>query len=295
MAEGLKEPVRRFDRSERSPPQRPRRFAASAHNCRSAALFRRYRATRDRALRDEIVTCHLPLARNIARSFDTSRVAFDDLVQVASIGLIKAVDRYDPAYGTAFATFAVPTIRGEVLRYFRDHTWGVRPPRDLQERALELLRTSDEIRGEAGRGPSTAELAERVGASVEDVLEGLYASQARDGSPIERPSDDPDEAPPRHHSLGAEDSGYDRVDHAVTAQLLMTQLTALERRVLHLRFHQDLTQSEAGRSIGCSQMQVSRLERRALAKLAQIAKDGVNDPGFDAEDGRHALEQSLAS
>jgi RNA polymerase sigma-B factor len=234
-------------------------------------LFRRYRATRDRALRDEIVTRHLPLARSIAGSFDTSRVAFDDLLQVASIGLINAVDRYDPAFGTTFATFAVPTIRGEVLRYFRDHTWGVRPPRNLQERALELLRTSDEIRGEAGRGPSAAELAERVGASVEDVLEGLYASQARDGSPIDRPADDHDEAPPQHESLGAEDRGFDRVDHAVTAQLLMTQLTALERRVLYLRFHQDLTQSQVGLSIGRSQMQVSRIQRAAMDKLAEIA------------------------
>lgn len=269
--QGLEEPARRFDRGERAPPHRPRRFAPSPRNRGSAALFRRYRATRDPVLRDEIVTRHLPLARSIARSFDTSRVAYDDLVQVASIGLIKAVDRYDAGYGTTFATFAVPTIRGEVLRYFRDHTWGVRPPRDLQERALELLRTSDEIRGEAGRGPSPAELAERVGASVEDVLEGLYASQARDGSPIERPTDDHDEASPPHDSLGAEDSGYDRVDQAVTAQLLMRELSPLEQQVLHLRFHQDLTQSEVGQSIGCSQMQVSRLQRRAMDKLTESA------------------------
>jgi RNA polymerase sigma-B factor len=237
----------------------------------SAALFRRYRATGDRALRDEIVTRHLPLARSIARSFDTSRVAFDDLLQVASIGLIKAVERYDPAFGTTFATYAVPTVRGEVLRYFRDHTWGVRPPRNLQERALELLRTSDEIRGEAGRAPTAAELAERVGASVEEVLEGLYASQARDGSPIEPPTDDHDDAAPQHAGFGTEDSGYDRVDHAVTAQLLMRQLTAIERRVLHLRFQRDLTQSEVGQALGCSQMRVSRIQRRALAKLSELA------------------------
>jgi RNA polymerase sigma-B factor len=251
---------------------RPRRFAVSPHNRGSAALLRRYRATRDPALRDQIVTRHLPLAHSIARSFDTSRVPFDDLLQVASIGLIKAVDRYDADHGTTFATFAVPTIRGEVLRYFRDHTWGVRPPRDLQERALELLRTSDEMRGEIGRRPTPAELAERVGTSVEDVLDALYASQARDGSPIERPADEHDDAAPQHESFGVEDSEYDRVDHAVTAELLMTQLTGLERRVLHLRFHQDLTQSEVGRSIGCSQMQVSRIQRAAMDKLAQTAR-----------------------
>ena len=174
-------------------------FAQPAQNHRSAALFQRYRATRDRALRDEIVTRHLALARHVARRFDTSRVAFDDLVQVASIGLIKAVDRYDPAYGTTFATFAVPTIRGEILRYFRDHTWGVRPPRNLQERALELVRASDEMIGEAGQRPSAADLAERVGATVDDVLEGLYAAGARDGVSMERPADDDDDAAaPRH-------------------------------------------------------------------------------------------------
>jgi RNA polymerase sigma-B factor len=269
MTHELKEPTRRFGRNE---TDRPQRYATSQRNRGSAALFRRYRATRDDALRDHIVTRHLPLARSIARSFDTSRVPFDDLLQVASIGLIKAVDRYDPAHGATFATYAVPTIRGEVLRYFRDHTWGVRPPRDLQERALELLKASDEMRAEAGRAPSPAELAERVGTSVEDVLDALYASQARDGSPIERPVDDHDEAVPQHASFGVEDSGYDQVDNAVTAQLLMTDLTALERRVVQLRFHHDLTQAEAGQSIGCSQMQVSRIQRRAIDKLTRTAR-----------------------
>ena len=248
-------------------------YAAASSTDGSAELFRRYRATHDPALRDRLVTRHLPLARSIARSFDTSRVPFDDLVQVASIGLIKAVDRYDPAFGTRFSTFAVPTIRGEILRYFRDFTWGVRPPRDLQERALELLKASDQIRSEVGRSPSAAELAERVGVSIEDVLDGLYAAGARDGDPIEPSADDQDEAPAYRDTLGVDDAGYDRVDHAVTAERLMTQLTALERRVLQLRFHQDLTQSEVALALGCSQMQVSRLQRRAMAKLTEIAHD----------------------
>lgn len=258
---------------------------------RSAALFQRYRATRDRALRDEIVTRHLALARHVARRFDTSRVAFEDLVQVASIGLIKAVDRYDPAYGTTFATFAVPTIRGEILRYFRDYTWGVRPPRNLQERALELVRASDEMIGEAGQRPSAADLAERVGATVDDVLEGLRAAGARDGVSMERPADDDDD-PPRRDTLGAEDGEYDRVDDGVTAQLLMTQLTALERRVLRLRFHQDLTQSDVAVLLDTNQMQVSRIQRRAMAKLSETA---AGAPGFDDGCERHALPYSAAS
>jgi RNA polymerase sigma-B factor len=236
-------------------------------------LFRRYRATRDHTLRDQLVTRHLPLARSIARGFDTSRVPFDDLVQIASLGLIKAVDRYDPAFDTRFSTYAVPTIRGEILRYFRDFTWGVRPPRDLQERALALLRASDEMRSEIGRSPSAAELAEHVGVSVEDVLDGLYAGRARDGDPIEPTTDDHDEAPEYRDALGIHEAGYDRVDHAVTAELLMTELSAVERRVLELRFHQDLTQSDVAQALGCSQMQVSRLQRRAMAKLTEIAHD----------------------
>jgi len=269
-----------------------RRFGRDKPHDRSAALFLRYQATRDATLRAEIVTRHLPLARSLARSFDTSRVPFDDLMQVASIGLIKAVERYDPAFGTAFSTFAVPTIRGEIQRYFRDHTWGVRPPRDLQERALALLKASDQIRGELGRTPTAAELAERVGATVEEVLEGLYAGQARDGDPIEQPADDRDDGLPYRDSFGVDDSGYDRVDSAVTAHTLLTQLTVLERRVLHLRFKQDLTQDEVGQLLGCSQMQVSRIQRAAMSKLAQIAEQGADDPGFNASP---ALARSVAS
>jgi len=269
-----------------------RRFGLDKPHDRSAALFLRYQATRDATLRAEIVTRHLPLARSLARSFDTSRVPFDDLMQVASIGLIKAVERYDPAFGTAFSTFAVPTIRGEIQRYFRDHTWGVRPPRDLQERALALLKASDQIRGELGRTPTAAELAERVGATVEEVLEGLYAGQARDGDPIEQPADDRDDGLPYRDSFGVDDSGYDRVDSAVTAHTLLTQLTVLERRVLHLRFKQDLTQDEVGQLLGCSQMQVSRIQRAAMSKLAQIAEQGADDPGFNASP---ALARSVAS
>ena len=267
-----------------------RRFARdAAHNRGSAALFGRYRATRDPALRAEIVTRHLPLAASLARSFDTSRVAFDDLMQVASIGLIKAVERYDPAYGTAFSTFAVPTIRGEIQRYFRDHTWGVRPPRDLQERALALLRASDQIRAEIGRTPTAAELADRVGATVEEVLEGLYAGQARDGDPIEQPAADHDDGLPHRDSFGVEDSGYEEVDSALTADALLTKLTVAERRVLHLRFNQDLTQQAVGQLLGCSQMQVSRIQRAAMAKLAQIAEDGADDPDFATDRDSHAL------
>ncbi len=263
--------------------------ATTSSTRESAALFRRFRATRDPALRDQIVTRHLPLARSLARSFDSSRVPHDDLFQIASIGLIKAVDRYDAAFGTTFSTFAVPTIRGEILRYFRDFTWGVRPPRNLQERALALVRATDEMRGQLGRAPSAAELAERVGVSVEDVLEGLYAAEARDGDPIERSADDAEEPSPRRDTFGADDAEYDRVDDAVSAELLMTQLTALERHVLRLRFHEDLTQEEVAQDVGCSQMQISRIQRGAMAKLTRIAQDGGDGRAFDAERGRHGM------
>jgi RNA polymerase sigma-B factor len=129
------------------------------------------------------------------------------------------------------------------------------------------------MRSEGGRSPSAVELAERVGVSIEDVLDGLYAASARDGDPIELSADDHDDAPAHGDTLGVDDAGYDRVDQAVTAERLMTQLSDVERRVLRLRFHQDLTQSEVALALGCSQMQVSRIQRRAMAKLTEIAHD----------------------
>src|SRR3954454_19919115 len=152
------------------------------------ALFQRYRARRDPALRDDLVTRYLPMARRIARAYARrqARVPFEDLEQIASIGLIKSVDRFDPATGAAFVAFAEPTIRGEIFRHFREFTWTVRPPRELQERALEIERVTAAMGAELGRPPSPDELAAYLDVTVEQVMNGLAAGRARDGASFDR-------------------------------------------------------------------------------------------------------------
>src|SRR5919109_836625 len=248
-----------------------------------ALLFSRYGATRDPALREQLVMTYLPLARTIARRYQSPRVPHEDLVQVATIGLMKAIDRYDPDRGVAFSSYAVPTMVGEVQRHFRDHTWGVRPPRDLQERAQRVLGANRTLSAELGRPPSAGEIAERLAVSLEDVVEALQASDARDATSLDRPRAIGEEGDTLADTIGSDDSEYERVEQAITADLLMTELDAREREIIRLRFQEDLTQSEIGERIGCSQMPVSRLVRGAIAKLSAAAE---RVPDSAAPDGR---------
>jgi RNA polymerase sigma-B factor len=250
--------------------RRPPRTANDRH--RDALLFRRYGSSRDPSLREQLVKTYLPLARTIARRYRSPRVPLEDLVQVAAIGLMKAIDRYDPARGVAFSSYAVPTMVGEVQRYFRDHTWGVRPPRDLQERAQRVLAANRTLSAELGRPPSAGEIAARLELLLEDVVEALQACDARDAASLDGPRTVGEETGTFADTLGGEDAGYSRVEDAITAELLMRVLDARERKVIRLRFHEDLTQSEIGERIGCSQMHVSRLVRGAIAKLAAAAE-----------------------
>src|SRR5215216_7871287 len=165
--------------------ERPVRTARDRR--REALLFRRYGDSRDPSLRETLVKTYLPLARTIARRYQSPRVPLEDLVQVAAIGLMKAIDRYDPARGVAFSSYAVPTMVGEVQRHFRDQTWGVRPPRDLQERAQRLLAANRTLGAELGRPPSAGEIAARLRLSLEDVVEALQACDARDMTSLNRP------------------------------------------------------------------------------------------------------------
>ena len=262
-----------------SPTEVPPRRGAEARPARGprdrrreTLLFSRYGESRDPALREQLVERYLPLARTIARRYQSQRVPTEDLVQVAAIGLMKAIDRYDPARGIAFSSYAVPTMVGEVQRHFRDHTWGVRPPRDLQERAQRVLAINRTMSAELGRPPSAREIADRLRVSLEDVVEALQACDARDSTSLDRPRVMGEEGDTLADTLGGEDSEYDRVDQAITAELLMRHLDEREREILRLRFHEDLTQSEIGERIGCSQMHVSRLVRGAIAKLTAAAE-----------------------
>src|SRR5919112_1124834 len=166
-----------------APPRRvPRSTRSKSDRLKEALLFGRYGKTHDPALREQLVMTYLPLARTIARRYQSPRVPQEDLVQVATIGLMKAIDRYDPDRGVAFSSYAVPTMVGEVQRHFRDHTWGVRPPRDLQERAQRVLAANRTLGAELGRPPSAGEIAEKMHISLEDVVEALQACDARDAT-----------------------------------------------------------------------------------------------------------------
>jgi RNA polymerase sigma-B factor len=231
-------------------------------------LLEHYHSTGDPAARDAVIERFLPLARQLARRYERPDEPIDDLVQVASMGLVKAVERFDPSRGTAFSSFAVPTILGELKRYFRDVGWAVHVPRSMQERALEVNRAVTELSRTLGRSPTPAELSEATGFTPEEVLEALEAATAHDSVPLDapRPSEDGDEQGVMSR-LGAEDPGYELAEYAATLAPELRALPARDRLVLHLRFVEDLTQSEIAERIGVSQMHVSRLIRAALAKL----------------------------
>jgi RNA polymerase sigma-B factor len=236
---------------------------------RDQALFARYRRDRDAATRDVLVSRFLPLALHLARRYH-SRADNDDLAQVASIGLLKAIDRFDPERGLAFSSFAVPTILGELKRYFRDHGWTVRVPRDVQELTLRLERATEELTSTLGRAPTAAELAQHVNADTEQVVEALAARSAHRPDSLDRPLSDGEDGVISHIG-GAEDPNFERAENAVTINALLDGLTERERLILELRFQHDLTQAEIGRHVGVSQMQISRSIRTSIATLQDIA------------------------
>jgi len=235
-------------------------------------LLVRYHREGDPAAREQLVERFLPLARQLARRYQRGSEQLDDLIQVASLGLLKAIDRFDPARETAFSSFAVPTILGELKRHFRDKGWAVRVPRDLQEMAVRVDRMADEMSRELGRAPTPGDIAERTGASLEQVLEAREASAAYRAVSLDRPrSEDEDDGDSYADAVGAEDPGFRLAEDAATIDRLMRVLSEREREVLRLRFEEDLTQSEIGQRVGVSQMHVSRLIRQSIARLRDEA------------------------
>jgi RNA polymerase sigma-B factor len=231
-------------------------------------LFERYRDERDREARDALVERFLPLALHLARRYRGAGGHAEDLQQVASIGLLNAIERYDPDRGSAFSSFAVPTIVGEIKRYFRDKGWMVRVPRELQERSLAVERMSDELERELGRPPTVAQLADKLDSTVEQVLEARAAGYAHHGVSLDRPGgDDDDESRALVDKLGYTDNGFGEAEDAVAFDGLLKGLNERQRVVLHLRFRDDLTQAEIGELIGISQMHVSRVIRQAIEEL----------------------------
>jgi RNA polymerase sigma-B factor len=244
---------------------------AAARADRDRELLLRYRDAGDLRARDQLVERFLPLARQLARRYQRPNEPLDDLVQVASIGLVKAIDRFDPDRGTAFSSYAVPTILGELKRYFRDSGWAVHVPRGMQERVMRLNQAIGRLSRELGRSPNAAELAEALGATREEVLEAMEAALAYDAASLEAPRGDGSEADSWADNLGAEDERFELVEYSATIAPTLRALPERDRTVLHLRFVEDLTQSEIANRIGVSQMHVSRLIRRALTRLRTVA------------------------
>ncbi|MFE9478777.1 RNA polymerase sigma factor SigF [Streptomyces spororaveus] len=235
------------------------------------ALFIELRALPDGSaekaeLRNRLVRMHLPLVEHLARRFRNRGEPLDDLTQVATIGLIKSVDRFDPDRGVEFSTYATPTVVGEIKRHFRDKGWAVRVPRRLQELRLSLTTATAELSQQHGRSPTVHELAERLGISEEEVLEGLESANAYSTLSLDVPDTD-DESPAVADTLGAEDEALEGVEYRESLKPLLEGLPPREKRILLLRFFGNMTQSQIAQEVGISQMHVSRLLARTLAQL----------------------------
>lgn len=215
----------------------------------------------------------LPLARTLALRYRSSSESVDDLIQVASLGLIKALDRFDPRRGASFQAYAVPTILGELKRHFRDRVMPLHLPRGVKERVLDVSRAAEELTAELDRSPTVAEIAERAGISQEDALEAMQAFEATRPISLDVPVFGEDgDAPPAAETVGRSDPRLETIDAQLDVREALDVLDDRERNCVHLRFGEDLTQEEIASRVGVSQVHVSRILRRALEKLrAQVA------------------------
>jgi RNA polymerase sigma-B factor len=244
-----------------NPDERDRIRAADAR-------LRRQHRRGDQRARERLIVRYLPLALGLARRYSRAPEPMDDLYQVAAIGLVKAVDRWDPDRGLAFSSYAVPTILGELRRYFRDSTWFVRPPRAVQELSLSLDAAHEALSATIGREPTIAELAERVDRTPEEVAEAMLAADGRSAHSLDAPlhADDTETLTPRD-AIGHDDPAYGDVEARATLERLTSILDPRAREILRLRFEQDLLQYEIAAHVGVSQMHVSRILRASLDQL----------------------------
>jgi RNA polymerase sigma-B factor len=251
--------------------------SAPAAAAGSAELFNRWRQHADRRARDELIERFLPLARKLARRYIPSSEPYEDLVQVASLGLVKAVERFDPTRGYAFTSFAVPTIVGELKRYFRDAGWALHVDRGAQERARKVIDAQQKISAQTGHPPTVGELAQYLEMTDEEVLDGLQTAEAYDAVSLDAPLQGDEGASTRLESIGNDDDRLELVDDHATIFAAARHLPHRERQILYLRFGEDLTQTEIAERVGVSQMQVSRLLRKSLQRLRELT-DGRPRP-----------------
>jgi RNA polymerase sigma-B factor len=238
----------------------------------TAQLFQRWQQDGDHNAREALIERFMPLTRSLTRRYGRSSEPFEDLLQVASLGLLKAIDRYDALRGHPFQSFAVPTILGEMRRYFRDSGWAIHVPRGAQERALKVRDAQERISNESGRAPSVNQLAEYLELDTEDVIDALQAIRAYETVSLDAPRGGGEEETVAYgDSIGKEDERYELVELDATVASALGHLPSRDRLVLHLRFVEDLTQTEIAEQVGISQMQVSRLLRRSLEQLRSLA------------------------
>lgn len=250
--------------------------AASVRRERVRQLLRDYQRTRDPAIREQLVELNADLVHFIARRFANRGEPLEDIEQVGFLGLINAIERFDPSLENEFSTFATPTIMGEIRRYFRDRSWAVRVPRRLQENLLRVNAMQQQLSSELGRAPTIAEIGERLGLEPDEVLAALEVSPAQHTVSFEsQPSSQSDEPMTLGDRLGQEDSNLDRVEMRSLIDQAMTHLTPREREIMALRFVEQLPQTEVAKRLGISQMHVSRLQRAAVDHLRREMGDQV--------------------
>jgi RNA polymerase sigma-B factor len=231
-------------------------------------------------LRDRLITGYLPVAQHLARRFVHRGVPLEDLIQVATLGLINAVDRFDPAFGREFLAYAIPTIQGELRRYFRDHSWSMRVPRRLKDLHVSINRVTEELAQGLGRAPRPSEIASRLGISLDEVLEGLEATASYASQSLDEVLTEGEDKATLANLLGTNDTGLELVEVHHTLAPLLETLPARERTILVLRFFENMTQSKIAAQLGISQMHVSRLLTQTLATLRERVLDTERDePG----------------
>ena len=268
-------------RAEERVPQAPQRDASEARVVRRAPkgkdawdkertheLFRLYKEKGDEEARDQLIVSHLNLVRFLASKFKNRGEPLDDLVQVGTIGLIKAIDRFDPERGLEFTTYATPTILGEIKRHFRDKGWSIRVPRRLQELSAKVNQATDELTVELQRSPSVEEIAAKLGVGAEEILEAMESSGAYTSVSLEAGgSSEDDEAPALIDRLGSVDEDLDASDDRMVIDDAISDFSPREQEIVRMRFIDGLTQVEIAKRLGVSQVQVSRLLRRTLRKI----------------------------
>jgi RNA polymerase sigma-B factor len=240
----------------------------------SGELFARWQQDGDQTAREALVERFMPLARSLARRYDRSSEPFEDLLQVAALGLLKAMDRFDPSRGPAFASFAIPTILGEMRRYFRDSGWSLHVPRGDKERALKVRDAQEAFANEHGHAPTVSQLAQYLELEDEQVIDALLAIQAYESLSLDapRPGAD-DDAITYGDSVGEDDARYELIELDATVVAVLDQIPARERQILRMRFVDGLTQTQIAAQVGVSQMQVSRLLRRSLEQLRALTQE----------------------